>query len=255
MADNARAIMTASMLGQLLASHVAKRMENKDHGERGQRRRELRKIRAAEADKEMHAEAEAVKAAASVVGGGGGGGPWVDTAAEVTAGGEGIDEPTAATDGGGGGGGGGGSASAAPAATSQRVERMREVAANRQPNLYIVLEQPWNPGNVAAVMRSCDVRVPCAGSFTDPKMPLVRRSLTLSPSPGGAFVPACKCTRMLTCLAITFNVCGHPHKGVWCHRAAARGLEEWAPERRHDVAEALRLCQPVGALQAVLSVG
>lgn len=207
MADNARAIMTASILGQLLASHVAKRVENKDHGERGQRRRELRKIRAAEADKETHAEAEAVKAAASVVGGGGAA-PWEDTAAEVTAGGEGIGEPTTATgSGGGGGGGGGGSAAAAPAATSQRVERMREVAANRQPNLYIVLEQPWNPGNVAAVMRSCDVRMPCAGSFTDPKMPLVRCSLSLPHSHSrGAFVPACRCRRMLTCLAITFNV-------------------------------------------------
>ena len=40
--------------------------------------------------------------------------------------------------------------------STERISKLRAVAANRQPNMYIVLEQPRKPGNVAAAMRSCD---------------------------------------------------------------------------------------------------
>ena len=144
-------------LRELLATHVAKRVKDKDACERGQRRRELRKIRTAEADKEARKEAEAASsirsaAVAAVATGAAGAVGAVGTAGAVA-----EDVSNTARD-----ASGKGSApyvvspAAVPAATTKRLERMREVAARRQPNLYIVLEQPWNPGNVAAVMRSCD---------------------------------------------------------------------------------------------------
>jgi tRNA (guanosine-2'-O-)-methyltransferase len=140
-------------LQTLLAPALAKRNDDKTSSERGQRRRQLRKLRATSA----------------VVGPGGdeGGGAFDGTAvftdnadiATVAAAGHEEEEDNADHD-------QQNTCSTErpsdrkslnlPPMTTVRLDKMRAVAANRQAGVYVVLEEPWNAGNVAAVLRSCD---------------------------------------------------------------------------------------------------